>query len=107
MSTIRLDSVSEITQEAAEAPPPEASTTLPRATAALRWRRGGVTAALGTVVSFLLMAHDAQLRWGVPLGALAIGVASWGIMDFLGTFDDPDDRVARSLTIQALAPSLL
>ncbi|MGO8999898.1 MAG: ArnT family glycosyltransferase [Polyangiaceae bacterium] len=99
--------MSEITQEAAAAPPPEASTTLPRATAALRWRRGGVTAALGTVVSFLLMAHDAQLRWGVPLGALSIGVASWGIMDFLGTFDDPEDRVARSLTIQALAPSLL
>ncbi len=73
---------------------------------ALRWARGGITAALGTVLAFLLMAHDGQLRWGVPMGAVCIAVAAWGIMDLLLSFDDPEDRVASSLTIQALAPSL-
>ncbi len=72
----------------------------------LRAVRGGVTALVASLLSFLLMAHDGQLRWGIPLGAVCIAVAAWGIMDFLGTFDDPDDRVAHSLTIQALAPSL-
>jgi 4-amino-4-deoxy-L-arabinose transferase-like glycosyltransferase len=59
------------------------------------------------VVSFLLMAHDGQLRWGVPLGALSIAAASWGVMDLLGTFDDADDRVAKAMTLRTLAPSLL
>jgi 4-amino-4-deoxy-L-arabinose transferase-like glycosyltransferase len=52
------------------------------------------------------MAHDAQLRAGVPLGASFLAVGAWGIMDLLGTFDDPDDRVARSSTLGALTPSL-
>ena len=43
-----------------------------------------------------LMAHPGQLRWGVPLGALFVAIASWGVMDLLGTFDDPDERVAAS-----------
>ena len=73
---------------------------------ALRWARGGITAAIGTLLAFLLMAHDGQLRWGVPLGAACIAVAAWGIMDLLLTFDDPDDRVAHSLTLRALAPAL-
>ena len=73
----------------------------------LRWARGGVTAFVGIFVVLLLMGHDAQLRWGVPLGALFVGVAGWGIMDLLGTFDDADDRVAASLTLGELAPYLV
>jgi 4-amino-4-deoxy-L-arabinose transferase-like glycosyltransferase len=73
---------------------------------ALRWVRGGVTAVVGNFVALLLMGHDAQLRWGVPLGALFIAVGAWGILDFLGTFDDPDDRVATSMTLKDLAPYL-
>jgi 4-amino-4-deoxy-L-arabinose transferase-like glycosyltransferase len=52
------------------------------------------------------MGRAGQLRWGVPLGALLVLVASWGLMDFVGSFDDPDDRVARSITLRALAPAL-
>jgi len=73
---------------------------------ALRWVRGGLTALVGMLVVFALMAHDAQLRWGVPLGALFVAVGAWGIMDLLGTFDDVDARVARSSTLADLAPSL-
>jgi len=72
----------------------------------MRWMRGGLTAAVGIFVAFTLMAHDAQLRWGVPLGALFIAVAAWGIMDLLGTFDDADDRVAKSMTLADLGMPL-
>src|SRR5260221_4967001 len=44
----------------------------------LRPLRGGVTALLGGLLAFLLMALDAQFRWGVPLGILGIFVASFG-----------------------------
>ncbi|HEY2517330.1 MAG TPA: glycosyltransferase family 39 protein [Polyangiaceae bacterium] len=72
----------------------------------LRLARGGLTAFLGCVGAFVLMAHDGQLSFGVPLGALFIAVAAWGFLDLLGTFDDKDDRVEASMTLSALAPSL-
>jgi 4-amino-4-deoxy-L-arabinose transferase-like glycosyltransferase len=73
---------------------------------ALRWSRGGITALVGNLAALLFMSHDAQLRWGVPLGALCLAAGAWGIMDLLGTFDDPDDRVASSMTLGDLAPYL-
>ncbi len=71
-----------------------------------RLSRGGATALAGSLVAFLLMAHAGHGRWGVPIGALFIAVAAWGVMDLLGTFDDPDDRVAASTTLAALARPL-
>ena len=53
----------------------------------------------------LFMAHDAQLRWGVPLGAVFVGVAAWGVMDLLGTFDDPERPVATSTTLERARPA--
>jgi 4-amino-4-deoxy-L-arabinose transferase-like glycosyltransferase len=73
----------------------------------LRWVRGGLTALLASLVALMMMAHPGQLRWGVPLGSLFIVIASLGVMDFLGTFDDPDDRVAGSHTLRELAAPLL
>jgi 4-amino-4-deoxy-L-arabinose transferase-like glycosyltransferase len=73
---------------------------------ALRWVRGGATAVAGGFLAFLLMAHDAQLRFGVPLGALFVAVSAWGIMDLLGTFDDPEDRIERSLELRDIAVPL-
>jgi 4-amino-4-deoxy-L-arabinose transferase-like glycosyltransferase len=69
----------------------------------LRLMRGGITAAVGGIVSFLLMAHRGQMRIGVPLGILFIAIATWGLMDLLGTFDDPDQRVEGRTTLSALA----
>ncbi len=69
----------------------------------LRVLRGTMTALSGAAAALLLMARHGQLRWGVPLGALFVIVAAWGVMDFLGTFDDPDERVAASTTLRALA----
>jgi 4-amino-4-deoxy-L-arabinose transferase-like glycosyltransferase len=69
----------------------------------LRITRGGTTAVVGALIAFLLMAHNAQLPYGVPLGLIFVGVAAWGVMDLLGTFDDPADRVISSVTLSALA----
>jgi 4-amino-4-deoxy-L-arabinose transferase-like glycosyltransferase len=72
----------------------------------LRLARGGGTALVGCFLAFLLMARHGQWRWGVPLGALLVGVATWGVMDLLGTFDEPDDRVTASTPLRQLAAPL-
>lgn len=61
----------------------------------LRLRRGSVTFLAGSLVAFLLMAHDAQWRWGVPLGFVAICVAAFGALDLIGSFDDHTPWVQR------------
>jgi len=68
----------------------------------LRRMRGGVTAGIGGFLAFLLMAHHGQLRYAVPLGFLCVLVAAFGVMDVVGTFDDPGE-VASSRTLRALA----
>ncbi|MCL2450104.1 MAG: glycosyltransferase family 39 protein, partial [Polyangiaceae bacterium] len=72
----------------------------------LRIVRGGLTAAVASFLTIVLMGFEGQLRWGVPLGALLVSIASFGVMDLLGTFDDPDDRVAGSINLAALARPL-
>jgi 4-amino-4-deoxy-L-arabinose transferase-like glycosyltransferase len=49
--------------------------------------RGGAVALVGGVVTFLLAADDARLRFGVPLGALATIACAVGLMDMLGSFE--------------------
>ncbi|WP_394847863.1 glycosyltransferase family 39 protein [Pendulispora brunnea] len=73
----------------------------------LRWTRGGITALLGSLVAFVFMAHNGQFRLGVPLGFLAVAVASWGVMDLLGTFDDADERVVHWTSLGALTRPLV
>ncbi len=72
----------------------------------LRVVRGGSTALIGALLATLLMARHGQLRWGVPLGALFVAVAAWGVMDLFGTFDDPEDRVSRSTSLADMGRSL-
>ncbi len=73
----------------------------------LRVVRGGTTALVASAIATALMGHPGQLRWGVPLGALFVAIASWGVMDLLGTFDDADDRVVASTTLGALTRPLV
>jgi len=68
----------------------------------LRRLRGGATAAVGALGAFLVMAHDAQLRNGVAMGTVFVAIAAFGVMDLLGTFDDPADRVDGTTTLSAL-----
>jgi 4-amino-4-deoxy-L-arabinose transferase-like glycosyltransferase len=72
----------------------------------LRFGRGPIAIFLGLFGAVCLMAVKAQLRFGVPLGALAVFIATFGILDLLGTFDDPDDRVAGRATLRAVARPL-
>ncbi len=69
----------------------------------LRYLRGGATATIASFFAFLLMAHDGQLRLGVPLGILLVAIATFGVMDFVGSFDDPEDHVSTRTTLAALA----
>jgi 4-amino-4-deoxy-L-arabinose transferase-like glycosyltransferase len=73
----------------------------------LRLVRGGSTALLASLVAMALMGHPGQLRWGVPLGAIFVAIASWGVMDLLGTFDDANDRVVAFTTLGQLTRPLL
>ncbi|WP_437530677.1 glycosyltransferase family 39 protein [Sorangium sp. So ce726] len=68
---------------------------------ALRWRGAAVSAA-GALLTFVVMALAPQLRWGVPIGALGVAIAAIGLLDLLGTFDDPPERVATRVGIRDL-----
>ncbi|HZU84558.1 MAG TPA: glycosyltransferase family 39 protein [Polyangiaceae bacterium] len=92
--------------DAAAEPPPVEKGPLLRRGNPLRVVRGGTTALVASLLAFLLMARHGQWRWGVPVGAVLVSIASWGLMDLLGTFDDPDGRVAKSTTLRDIAPSL-
>ncbi len=61
----------------------------------LRWRGAAVSAA-GALLTFVVMALAPQLRWGVPIGALGVAIAAIGLLDLLGTFDDPPSASPRA-----------
>ncbi|HYP88143.1 MAG TPA: glycosyltransferase family 39 protein, partial [Polyangiaceae bacterium] len=65
--------------------------------------RSLVYAALGFVALTLLMASDAHSAWSVPLGLLSALVASFGLLDFAGCFDD---AAAPTLAAPAFGPRL-
>ncbi len=70
--------------------------------------RGGITAGIGASLSYLLMAHNGQLPFGVPLGLVFVAVAAFGIMDMFGSFDDAEGPgVAGATTSSALRLPLL
>jgi 4-amino-4-deoxy-L-arabinose transferase-like glycosyltransferase len=69
----------------------------------LRLRRGGLTAGIGGFLAFLVMAHNGQWRFAVPACAALLAIATWGVLDLLGSFDDPEDRVVARASISLLA----
>jgi 4-amino-4-deoxy-L-arabinose transferase-like glycosyltransferase len=95
--------------EGAAAPDAEAEVEKPLLTPGntLRLARGSVAIAVGVLGAFALMAVRAQLRFGVPLGALAIFVATFGALDLAGSFDDGEERIAGRATLAELARPLL
>lgn len=72
----------------------------------LRLARGSIAVAVGVLGAFALMAVRAQLRFGVPLGALAVFIATFGALDLVGSFDDAEERVAGRATLAQLARPL-
>lgn len=73
----------------------------------MRLARGGAIALVGSLIAFLIMAADAQFRFGVPIAIAGLLVASFGVLDLLGTFDDPEERVAKRVTIAHIQKPLL
>ncbi len=72
----------------------------------LRLVRGGAPTLVAGIAALILMGREGQLRWGVPLGILLVAATCFGIMDLLGTFDDPEERVASSRRLAELLPSV-
>lgn len=54
----------------------------------MHWLRGGLTAVIGGFVPFCTMASEHRWRLSVPVGFVGCLVATWGILDLVGTFDD-------------------
>ena len=99
-------------QTGASAPPATRTRRRTRSRSSSRWAtRSAPSAARSSwrparFAAFCLMAVRPQYRFGVPLGALAIFVATFGVLDLAGSFDDPDDRVAGRATLaRARAPA--
>jgi 4-amino-4-deoxy-L-arabinose transferase-like glycosyltransferase len=66
-------------------------------------RLGGLLFAIpGLLVLLLLMAADRHFAFSVPLGSVAAALAAYGILDTLGTFDDPG-AVAGKRSLSELA----
>lgn len=57
----------------------------------------------GVLGLFFLMAKNAQWRLGVPLGVVFAAVATFGVMDLLGTFDDAEERVVHRTDLGKVA----
>ena len=68
--------------------------------------RGAVSLALGALLTFIIMALGPRLHGGMALGALGVAVATFGLLDLLGSFDEPDERVACRVSLRQLAAPL-
>jgi 4-amino-4-deoxy-L-arabinose transferase-like glycosyltransferase len=85
---------------------PEAEPPLLPTGNSLRIGRGSIAIIVGIAGAFALMAVRAQLRFGVPLGALFVFIATFGVLDLAGSFDDSEERVAGRATLAELARPL-
>ncbi|MEZ4310497.1 MAG: glycosyltransferase family 39 protein [Polyangiaceae bacterium] len=65
--------------------------------------RGLLLAIPGLLIALGVMATAGHHAWGVPVGAAAVLAAALGMLDFLGSFDDPEEHVAARTTASALA----
>jgi 4-amino-4-deoxy-L-arabinose transferase-like glycosyltransferase len=73
----------------------------------LRFVRGGVTAGVASLLAYLIMAHNGQLRFGVPLGIFLCAFATFGVMDLVGSFDDAEEHVVTRTSLEALTMPIL
>jgi 4-amino-4-deoxy-L-arabinose transferase-like glycosyltransferase len=92
-------------KDAAAGGPAERAPFIPRGNP-VHLLRGGAMLGAGALVAFLVMALRAQYRFGVPIAALGVLLATVGVLDLVGSFDDPDNRVARRVPFAALVEPL-
>jgi 4-amino-4-deoxy-L-arabinose transferase-like glycosyltransferase len=100
------DSTPDPAESAASIGAPEGEPPLLPIGNSLRFGRGSIAIAVGVLGAFALMAVRAQYRFGVPLGALCVFIATFGVLDLAGSFDDSEDRVAGRATLAELARPL-
>ncbi len=89
-----------------EQPPPDSDAPLVTEGNPLRYARGITAAALGSLLAFIVMAIDRPLRAGVALGTLGVLIATFGLLDLIGSFDDKDEKVAHRASLRDLLAPL-
>lgn len=68
--------------------------------------RGGLTTLIASLVSIALMSRPGHLAGAVPIGLSLVLVAAIGVLDLLGTFDDPAARITTRRALPELLPPL-
>nr|MBP9113583.1 hypothetical protein [Polyangiaceae bacterium] len=66
-----------------------AHSVIPRGNA-LRFVRGGAVSFFSIVLLMIVMGKSWQSRWGVIEGIFLLAIAAWGVLDFVGSFDDKE-----------------
>ena len=72
----------------------------------LQYVRGSTAIAVGAILSFVIMAIGGRRRFGMPVACAGILVATFGVLDLLGSFGDRDERVASSVRLRHLGAPL-
>src|SRR5688572_28587416 len=73
----------------------------------LNYKRALPTIFAGAVPAFFMMAKNGHNVWSIPVGLFFVLLTAFGVMDLLGTFDDPDEQVATSTTLGEIGMPLL
>ncbi len=73
----------------------------------LNWKRAIPTILGGAIPAFCMMAKNGHNAWSIPFGIVFVLIAAFGVMDLLGTFDDPDEQVATTTTLGEIGIPLL
>src|SRR5260221_10663611 len=68
-----------------------------------RWLRGGFLTAFGLLLTMFFSMAPATPRTGVPTVAISCAILTLGLLDLIGSFDDPAERVAKRVVLLPLA----
>ena len=72
-----------------------------------RFRRGGLLLLLGGFFPFMVMASDSHWTFGAFSILLGCLVATWGGLELVGTFDDPEFAVGGRTSLAQLTPRVI
>jgi hypothetical protein len=87
--------------------PPEAGADPRSDQRPMHWVRGPLVTVLGCLLPFCTMAYEDRWRLSVPVGFIGCLVATWGILDWLGTFDEPEEHVVHRTNLKTLTRPLI
>jgi 4-amino-4-deoxy-L-arabinose transferase-like glycosyltransferase len=93
--------------EPAQSAAPERDPAATRPKAPLHPVRGSLLTLIGVAAPFLIMAADRHFSFSVPVGFVSLLIATCGVLDLLGTFDERARERTTQLELGALLPRLV